>query len=94
MGLQFVLTPLLSIYFASGPLPNLILQSFFETAETTRKNAASKRGEIEAANMSISYALLGISSWIGKGNRKDDGFGEIFLCFRDSMQRYYLRITG
>ena len=53
-------------FFAGGLVPNLILQPFFETVETASKNAASKRGDIEAANKSISYALLGMSSWIGK----------------------------
>ena len=73
---------------------DIILQPFFETVETASKNVALKRGDIEVANKSISSALLGMGSWIGKGNWKDVGFADILLCFRDSMQRYYLRLTG
>ena len=74
-------------------MPDIILQPFFETVETTSKNVASRRGDIEAANKSISFALLGMSNLIGKGNWKDAGVGDIFLCFRDRMLRYYLRLT-
>jgi hypothetical protein len=71
----------------------MILQPFFKIVDTLSKNACSKHGNIEAATKSIDSALIDMSGWIGKGNWKD-GFGDIFLCFRDSMQRYYLRLTG
>jgi hypothetical protein len=75
-------------------VPNIILMPFFETVETASKNDASKRGDIAAANKNISSAMLGMDSWIGKGNWKDAGFGDIFLCYRDCMNKYYLRLTG
>ena len=78
---------------AGGPLPDMILQPFFKTIDKLSKNAGSKHGNIEAATKSIDSALIGMSGWIGKGNWKVC-FGDIFLCFRDSMQRYYLRLTG
>ena len=71
----------------------MILQPFFKTIDTLSKNAGSKNGNIEAATNSIDSALIGMSGWIGKGNWKDS-FGDIFRCFRDSMQRYYLRLAS
>jgi uncharacterized protein YukE len=69
-------------------LPDIILQSFFQTIDTLSKNTGSKHGNIEAATKSIDSALIGMSNnWNGKGNWKDS-FGGIFLCLRDNMQRY------
>ena len=42
----------------------MILQPFFKTVETASKNARSKHGDVEAANKSIDFALLGMINWI------------------------------
>ena len=60
---------------------------------TTSKNEGSKRGDMALANRCIESALLGMDAWITKGNW-ENGFGEMFIDFRDSMRRYYLRTTG
>jgi hypothetical protein len=46
-----------------------------------------------AANRYIDSALLGMDTWITKGNWQN-GFGEMFIQFRNSMQIYYLRVSG
>ena len=60
---------------------------------TVSKNEGSKRGDMALANQCIESALLGMDTWITKGNW-ENGFGEMFIDFRDSMRRYYLRTTG
>jgi len=61
---------------------------------TAGKNEGAKRGDMVLANRCIeSDALLGMDTWIGKGSWQN-GFGEMFLNFRDAMQRYCLRLSG
>ena len=66
---------------------------FFNVVQTISKNERSKRGNLELANTCIASALMGMDAWITKGNWKN-GFGSMFLGFRDAMQKYYLRLTG
>jgi hypothetical protein len=61
---------------------------------TASKNEGSKRGDMALlANQNIEYALLGMDTWIGK-YYWENGLGQIFLDFRDFMQRYYFRSSG
>ncbi len=60
---------------------------------TANKNKGSKRGDMALANQYIESALWGMDTWITKGNW-ENGFGEMFIDFGDSMRRYYLRTTG
>ncbi len=60
---------------------------------TASKNEGSKHGDMALANRCNESALLGMDAWITKGNW-ENGFGEMFIDFRDSMRRYYLRTTG
>ena len=45
------------------------------------------------ANKFIDIALLDMSRWITKSNWPN-GYGAVFIGFRDCMQRYCLRLTG
>ncbi len=60
---------------------------------TASKNEGSQRGDMALANWCIESALLGMDTWITKGNW-EYGFGEMFIDFTDSMRRYYLKTTG
>ena len=44
------------------------MKSFFEIVVTANKNEGSKRGDMAAANECIDNILLGMYTWIGKGN--------------------------
>jgi len=74
-------------------MPDIALLPFFGTVKTASKIAKSWHGDIKLANKFIDIALLDMSKWIAKGNWPN-GYGAIFIGFRDCMQRYYLRLTG
>ena len=79
--------------FTGGASIDIALKPLFETFEAASKNEGSKRGDMAATNRFIDSALLGIDAWIAKGNWHH-GFGARFIQFRDSMQTYYLRVSG
>jgi hypothetical protein len=82
-------TILLAGYF---PL-DIALEPFFNAIPTASKIDRAKRGNMELSNTCITTALVGMELWIAKGNWVN-GFGAIFLGFRDAMQKYVLRLIG
>jgi len=77
---------------AGCPSQDALLEPFFKEVETFNKNEGSKRGKISMANKSIAAALIDMDKWITEGNCKN-GFGAMFLGFRDDMAKYELRLT-
>ena len=69
------------------------MKPFFDIVATASKNEGAKRGDMALANRCLDSAFLSMDEWIVKGNWQN-GFGEVFINFRDGMQRYYLRLTG
>jgi hypothetical protein len=47
---------------------------------------------MEMADSCIATVFVGMDTWFQKGNWKN-GFGDIFLDFRTSRQKYYLRLN-
>ncbi len=60
---------------------------------TASKNEGAKRGDMALANRCIASGLLGMEAWIAKGNWQN-GYGAMFINFRDSTKRYYLRVSA